>query len=80
MCAHGVWSRHKTRESTRGADAAQPPLRDPRSSAILLAGTTLFLALLIAGSVALLYRIGDVPLPGTLSAVSGMGPAGAKRD
>ncbi|BGP41108.1 hypothetical protein JCM10450v2_005139 [Rhodotorula kratochvilovae] len=52
---------------------------DLSGSALLLAGTTVFLALLVAGSVALLYNIGDVPLPGTLSAVSGM--AGhAKRD
>lgn len=51
-----------------------------RRSALLLALTTLGLALAIAGSVALLYNIGSVPLPGTLSAVSGMGPGGAKRD
>ncbi|GAA5828166.1 hypothetical protein JCM3770_000008 [Rhodotorula araucariae] len=64
----------RTRWSGEGCEK-----EDLSGSALLLAGTTVFLALLVAGSVALLYNIGDVPLPGTLSAVSGMS-GHAKRD
>ncbi|GAA6007343.1 uncharacterized protein JCM10292_005499 [Rhodotorula paludigena] len=45
----------------------------------LLASTTLLLTVLVGGGIALLYAVGEDTLPGTLSAVSGMG-GHAKRD
>ncbi|KIJ56032.1 hypothetical protein M422DRAFT_23471 [Sphaerobolus stellatus SS14] len=44
----------------------------------LLVGTVLFLIVIVMGSVGLLYSIGDIPLPGTLTVAAG-GHA-AKRD
>ncbi|GAA5856831.1 hypothetical protein JCM9279_000843 [Rhodotorula babjevae] len=78
VCKCGVTEDDEGRRTSWAGEGCEK--KDLSGSALLLALTTLGLALAIAGSVALLYNIGSVPLPGTLSAVSGMGPGGAKRD
>lgn len=46
----------------------------------LLFFSSLGLVLILMASVSLLYKVGEVELPGTLSAVSGNGASHAKRD
>lgn len=86
LALHSLWLERRVRRRARCAasrlSSQRSELTRPhvlRRPFTLLASTTLLLTVLVGGGIALLYAVGEDTLPGTLSAVSGMG-GHAKRD